>query len=446
MVKIFKSDHHSVAFSTESLYLYPLPERVADALPMDEAIDSERAPEPLADDCIDNSPPGITGLVLLTAQTCNLKCSYCFAEAYMGSRPDEQVMNPATASAAIEKVFSAAPGTPWVQFLGGEPLLGFAAIREAAKSGERYCVDHRAQRPAFAITTNGTLVDQRAIDFFKAHDFSVTVSLDGPRHVNDRQRRFPSGSGTYDIVKKNIDRLRKAGLGVRIEAVFTDRHTDEKETIESTYRFLSRFSAGDICLKPAIGGSPGLDRDSLAHLEKTYAASTERIMDSWLTDSPMRLTYWVDILETIISRKGKTHFCGAGFNTITVDCSGKVFPCHTLMSDRFYMGNVHDADFPGRNFRKVAALMRRSSKESFSKCVRCWARKLCSPCYGDTSFASGTLGAPRESLCVIIRAAAETTLLKIAEFMIDGDKWKRFVENVNRTTIRSGSDCRDRAL
>jgi uncharacterized protein len=160
----------------------------------------------------------------------------------------------------------------------------------------------------------------------------------------------------------------------------------------------------------------------------------------------MRLTYWVDILDTILSRKAKTHFCGAGFKTITVDCSGKVFPCHTLMNESFYMGNVHDEDFPGKTFRKVTAMMRRSSKDSFSKCAECWAKRLCSPCYGDTSFASKTLSAPRESLCVIIRAVAKATVLKIAEFMTDGEKWKRFVEKVDRTPIRSGLSCGERTL
>jgi uncharacterized protein len=448
VIIVFKSDLTSVAFSTESLSLYPLPARVADSLSSNEIPSAEQSPELVKDETVNANHPRITGLVLLAAQTCNLKCSYCFADAYMGSHSDSQVMSPATARVAIEKVFRSVPETPWVQFFGGEPLIGIAAIKEAVKASERYCMEHQAQTPAFAIGTNGTLIDQEMIEFFKAHNFSVTISLDGPQHINDEQRQFPSGTGTYDIIRKKIDLLLSAGVEVRIEAVFTDNHTNYNETIESTYDFLLECGARDICITPAIGGSSVecCDGGFLANLQRTYTASTERIMDSWLTDSPVRLSYWLDILNTLMSRKGKSHFCGAGFNSITVDCSGNAFPCYMLMSDSLYMGNIYDKDFPGENFRKVTALMRHASKDRFTKCVKCWAKKLCSPCYGDTFSECATLNPPRESLCVKIRSVARATLLKVAEFMRDEEKWKRFVESLNRSHLRSDFDCKDRTL
>jgi len=366
----------------------------------------------------------------------------------MGSHSDGRVMSPTTACAAIEKIFKSLPEVPRVQFFGGEPLIGFATIKEAVQASEKYRMTHQTPMPAFSITTNGTLIDREVIDFFKRYHFSVTISLDGPRHINDQQRQFPSGKGTYDIIRKKIDLLRDAGVEIGIEAVFTDNHRNFKETIESTYEFLLKCGARDIYLTPAIGGSPdeSLDGSLLADLEQSYTASTERIMDSWLTDSPIRLPYLLDILHTLLSRKGKTHFCGAGYGVITVDCSGKVFPCYTLMSHPLSMGSVYDKDFPGEDFRRVTALMRQTSKDSFSKCVKCWAKTLCSPCYGDTFAACRTLSAPRESICAIIRSVAGAILLKVAEFVTDEEKWKRFVENMNRSKVRFDIDCKDGAL
>jgi uncharacterized protein len=352
-------------------------------------------------------------------------------------------MSSATACAAIEKVFENVPYLPEILFFGGEPLIGFATIKEAVQASEKYCAAHQAQMPVFTITTNGTLIDREVIEFFRRHNFSVTISLDGPRHINDKQRQFLSGKGTYDIVKKNIDLLRNAGIEISIEAVFTENHRNYEETIESTYQFLRECGARDICLTPAIGGPPDecLDGGFLADLEQSYTSSTERIMDSWLTDSPIRMPYWFDILDALISQNGKTYFCGAGYKGITVDCSGKVFPCYTLMGDSLYMGSVYDREFPGEDFRRVTSLMRQTSKDSFPKCVKCWAKKLCSPCYGDAFAACGTLSAPRESICVIIRSVAKTILLKVAEFMPDEVKWNRFVENVNRSRVRFNTDC-----
>ncbi len=322
--------------------------------------------------------------------------------------------------------------------------MGFSAIKKAVQTSEEYCAARQARMPAFSIATNGTLIDKEMIEFFKEHHFSVSISLDGPQHINDRQRKFPSGRGTYDIVRKKIDLLREAGVEIAIGAVFTDRHRNCKETIESTYQFLLQLGVGDISLTPAIGGSPDecADGNFLADLEQSYTSSTERIMESWLTDSPVKIPYWVDILRTLMFRKGSNLFCDAGCGGITVDCSGKVFPCHALMGNQLCMGSVYDRDFPGEDFKRVTALMGQTSKDNFPKCVKCWAKKVCSPCYGDTFAACRTLSAPRESICTIIRSIAKATLLKIAEFMLDEEKWKRFVANVNplRGSIDAGPD------
>ena len=39
---------------------------------------------------------------------------------------------------------------------------------------------------SFSITTNGTLLTQADAEFFEAHGFAVTVSLDGPRELHDQ--------------------------------------------------------------------------------------------------------------------------------------------------------------------------------------------------------------------------------------------------------------------
>jgi uncharacterized protein len=433
VIKVLKSDLNSAAFNTESLDLYPLPPRVADSLSSDELSYPEESRAPIKSHHISGNPATITRLVLLIAQTCNLKCSYCFAEAYMGSHFDNPIMSPATAHAAIEKVFKTASDVPGILFFGGEPLIGFTTIKEAVRVSEEYCTFHKAPMPTFTITTNGTLIDNEVTEFFKRHNFSVTISLDGPQYVNDKQRQFPSGKGTYDTVKRNIDLLLGAGVEISIEAVFTDNHRNSQETIESTYEFLLASGAREIYLTPAIGGlvDKSLEGHLLADLEQSYTTSTKRIMDSWLTDSPMRMPYWFDILDALISRKGKTHFCGAGCEGITVDCSGKVFPCYMVMNNSLCMGSVYDREFPGEDFRKVMALMTQTSKDSFPNCLKCWAKNLCSPCYGDTFLEYGVLSVPRESICVIIRSVAKAILLKVTEFMTDEEKWKRFVESAN---------------
>lgn len=46
----------------------------------------------------------------------------------------------------------------------------------------------------------------------------------------------------------------------------------------------------------------------------------------------------------------------------------------------------------------------------------------------------------------MIDSVVRAILLKVAEFMTDEKKRKRFVESINRSHIRSDIDCRDRTL
>jgi uncharacterized protein len=435
--KVLKSDRNCVVFNTESLDFFPLPSGVDDALLSDEMLISIDSSEPLEANKMSGNPAIISELVFLIAQTCNLKCSYCFAEGYMDSPSYNQIMSPSTARVAIEKLFKMGPDLPSILFFGGEPLIGFDTIKETVQAIKEYSLSHQAQMPALSISTNGTLLNQEMIDFFKDHNFSVTVSLDGPRHINDKQRQFRSGKGTYGIVKNNIDQLRHSGIEVTLEAVFTGNHINCKATIESTYQFLLNFGVRKVCLTPAIGGPPDeyLNGSHQADLEQIYTNTTERIMDSWLSDFPLKIPYWFDILQILLSRKGNPYFCGAGYKRIAIDCSGKVFPCYMVMGDSLFMGNVHDKEFPGEDFRRVTAQMGRISKEGFPKCGKCWARSLCFPCYGDTYAKGGTLSAPSESMCTIIRTVAKTILLKVAEFLTEEEKWKIFLDNVNRLNV-----------
>ena len=148
---------------------------------------------PYIDDAPPETPP-VRALSLAVAQKCNLGCTYCYAQQGSFGGPARQ-MDDQTALDAVELLFAdASPGERFnLSFLGGEPLLNRPAIH-AATERARALAAERDATVTFSITTNGTQLTNQDADFFEAHGFAVTVSLDGVGAVNDALRPFTERS------------------------------------------------------------------------------------------------------------------------------------------------------------------------------------------------------------------------------------------------------------
>jgi sulfatase maturation enzyme AslB (radical SAM superfamily) len=70
----------------------------------------------------------VSRLTLNIANSCNLWCSYCYAD--HGNHPSpSSLMPPAKAVAAVKRCLDLYAGVSMVHFFGGEPLLNPGAIR-----------------------------------------------------------------------------------------------------------------------------------------------------------------------------------------------------------------------------------------------------------------------------------------------------------------------------
>jgi uncharacterized protein len=59
----------------------------------------------------------------------------------------------------------------------------------------------------FVMTTNATLLTEETVDYLNAHRFGLSVSIDGPKTVHDRNRITVGGQGTYDVVRRKAEML-----------------------------------------------------------------------------------------------------------------------------------------------------------------------------------------------------------------------------------------------
>jgi uncharacterized protein len=78
--------------------------------------------------------------------------------------------------------------------------------------GIKAVADKYACEIIYSMTSNMTLLDDDMIGLMEKYHIHVQVSVDGTKEQHDTRRIFTNGSGTYEIILKNLKRLLDAGL------------------------------------------------------------------------------------------------------------------------------------------------------------------------------------------------------------------------------------------
>ena len=174
-------------------------------------------------------------MVKPAGSACNLDCAYCYyldkAAIYGGREPR---MDFDLLERYIQQYIEGTDAdTVTFVWHGGEPLIaGYDWFVRAVELQQRYAAGKRIVN---TLQTNGTLVDERWCDIFRANNFLIGVSLDGPQDIHDAFRRDRLGKGTFDRVMETVDMMRRHGVEYNILATINARSAGRGAEV---YRFL----------------------------------------------------------------------------------------------------------------------------------------------------------------------------------------------------------------
>ena len=162
----------------------------------------------------------LSTLVLNVNTGCNLSCTYCYMED-LAKPSDGRKMNFVTAARSVDLLLEAGAARDRVNivFFGGEPLTNVALIKQVVGYAEAEAA-RAGKAMDFSMTTNATLLTPALIDYFDAHRFGISVSMDGPKLIHDRHRKSVGGRGTYEVVSRKVrlllERYRSRPVGARV--------------------------------------------------------------------------------------------------------------------------------------------------------------------------------------------------------------------------------------
>jgi uncharacterized protein len=267
---------------------------------------------------------------------CNLACSYCYmyelADQSWRKRP--RIMSNALISVAAMRIAEHARAhnldSVRIVFHGGEPLLGGADLIVNAFNNIRAVVDARIGVEAW-VQTNGTLLDESALDALEASSIRVGVSLDGDSVIHDQSRRYSNGRGSHDEVAEALRRLIKRRSIYSGILCVVNLNADPVATYESLLDFAPPTI--DLLLPHANWSSPPAN-----HHDSTQAPYAEwliSVFDRWYNAASRetRVRLFEEIIHLLLGGKSATESVGlAPTSLVVIETDGSIEQSDSLKS------------------------------------------------------------------------------------------------------------------
>jgi uncharacterized protein len=344
----------------------------------------------------------IVQLCFITTENCNLRCKYCV---YSGLYDSMRVHNNSNnlkwedAKTAIDYFLNNNhySSINTISFYGGESLLEFKLIKSIVSYVKSINADIK-----FAMNTNLTLLTSEILDFFIENNFTLTVSLDGPKEVHDLYRLTSNLKPTHDIVERNLWKIRSANEEYFIHhIIFNILIVPHNEDLD----LLDRYFHGSLFNKMPYEAFKVLSLNQQTNsFEKAYnynafyskfwKYSKQLFIDKHLLSeidfTRIRVSYalHIDAIKKIFYREKfriddykfywPNGICVLGLRSTLITANGILYPCETLYDRKeLAIGDI----YKGVDISKVQKYTNDYIQNANKLCRDCWAFRFCSQCF-----------------------------------------------------------------
>ncbi|KNY28939.1 radical SAM/SPASM domain-containing protein [Pseudobacteroides cellulosolvens] len=314
---------------------------------------------------------GLICIWLNISYDCNLRCKYCFGDG--GSYGfEKELMSLDVAKKCIDYWFehlNKNAKTVYVTFFGGEPLLNQSVLKFSIDYINKY-FEGKDVEVIYSITTNGTIVNDEIIDIFIKNNINPLISIDGIKEVQNCNRPFASGAGSFDAVRKNVLKLKEHFNFLRARMTVTKENVKYfKQSVEEIWEMGIEYVMYDVVASKAE--LLRVTEEDMESLNKQISELTEITYNNIISNKNRVL--WSLLKPAVkINDRSMNGSCSLyGLTTIIFDPKGNMYKCHRLAGDNSFKVGDLDSGVDWQLFSK------KLSKPEIEKCKSCWARAVC---------------------------------------------------------------------
>ncbi|MBU6996722.1 MAG: radical SAM protein [Theionarchaea archaeon] len=333
---------------------------------------------------------------------CNLRCTYCFQTEDMRKG---DVIKPRLVDRAfevMEKIHAegGSKGQPLLTLFGGEPLM----YRKEQKDAVTYILK-KCQDSGFhsKIITNGVDLNHYIDTIQKYVDKHIQVTLDGPRDIHNKRRIFADGSGSFDKIADNVDKvLKEVGMHIAL------RINVDKENLHSLPEMASfiieRGWRDTGLITPyiaAVRDSGCIGQENVIPLPQLLKTILKMYTNNPETKIITLMGWrWMESIENLI-KKGWLYsplfnFCGAGMKRLCFDTFGDIYACAGFAGEKSQIIGRYSPDL--EFYTELLDQWKTRNILTLPKCSTCSYNLLCGG--GCTFIAVTKYGSLQASPCV----------------------------------------------
>ena len=322
--------------------------------------------------------------LVIPSYACNLNCIYCYEQTYMikGTTdidPKEMVNIQFDRIDKIMNAYELKYGKNYkdirITIMGGEPLLRcnknvINHIFESAKK-RNYTID---------IVSNGVDLNYY-IDLFNKYKDTlkhIQVTIDGVKEIHDKRRVFHNGSGSFDLIMKNIKTAIENDIEIVLRVNVDSTNINELPDLANV--LVEQFEYNEK-LRPYLyllqdGGCSGEKNivEEKTGIEKIFELE-EKNSNMSIFKKKFHPENFIESIFNDIPYQPILRHCGASKNQFILDCKSNIYKCWHGIGNNDYRVGVFYPNY-SLDEEKIKTWFDRSVKV-IPKCRNCKYRYIC---------------------------------------------------------------------
>lgn len=300
---------------------------------------------------------------LYLVDNCNLNCNYCYEKNSHSSR----ILSFENIKKIIDYEVKSKSKIVVLTFYGGEPLLKKSLIYDISS----YIKSLKSKTKfLFNMTTNGTLIDDEFVEFFKNNEFiSLSISIDGTPESQNKNRIMKSGENSYNLVSENAKKLL-----IRPDVVVAVPVITKNNIKYICDNFKNLLIIGFKKINFQFDLTANWNDNDLEIIKKEFESISNIYMERMRAEDEIHLLAIDEKIRSYIDESiDCNNDCSVGIHGANVGTDGNIYPCMQFMyKPEYVIGNCENGIDRNKQYTVHKML-----KQELDECKECTLRRRC---------------------------------------------------------------------